>query len=1544
VNPSPSEAGFQPNRDYLALLPFELIDTASDNVMLSFMDLALPGDAGRQLKFVRMFSNNVAEEPTGPQWRFGIEGVPMRVVERPYPQIPIQPPGNIQAEQLTTPYFWMLDGSRMKTAYVNPPDPSNPSTLDNVRSHTFWHYNRPSKRLSLPDGTIAEYCAQTDVDCRDGYLKRISDPFGNTVSLAWAPGMLQVVQYLGDDQSRQIDVQMDDATGLPTTLTYNGRTWTYAYPVPGQLATVAPPLGPPWRFEYSTEQFSSGKLMRVTTPQNGAIEYTYEDREFYTGGTPSIFNVLASRRLYDDGQAIGPAWTFTHYPGQGTDLTEVTLPSGTKVIYVYGAYSNPNTLAGTWQLRFRYVQAPDGSTVEQEERQYTDLLKASRREEPWGVPHVARRLITRAGQTHATEYTYSPNDFPNFHEFHRPLTITERGPGGTVQRTTQLTYRHLTTMTYVLGLPATESTTIDGMTASKSWDYEPATGFRERETLYGISTTFSRDTFGNVAKVKKANTKETSYTYSWGTVEDTITPGVVIDRSINQNGLVESETIAGRTTIYGYDDLFRPTRTEPPTGSNPTVAEYDNTTGRGATVRRGSSFTTTTTDGFGRPVRSENSVGIRTRMGYDAEGRKTYQSYSFAGEYGGPDDRGTEFAYDALGRPILERNPDNTTRTREYDDADNRVTLRDEENRATVLTFRGFGHPDDARLISVVDANEQPWSYSYDAIGNLAQMVTPTGATRTWLRNTSGLVTSETHPESGQTLYTFYDAAGVLKRKVDANGTEFIYQHDDNDRVTTITAGTRVTTIAYEPGSDNPIETSNGAVSTTFGYDGAGRLRQRRDVVGAFVFDSGYTYDGNDQVAGITYPSGRFIEYTHDTEGRITRVFETAAGRDYAFGMTYHPSGGLATYTTGNNIATVIGYDPDRDWIRSITAGPLQLTHSNYDRVGNVLAIDDSRSGYSQTFTYDSLDRLTTATGVYGFAGYAYDPHGNRQSAYGSTYTYDDTLRLTSQNGVPFTYDSNGNLTSKATTTFTYTPENWLGSVTEGSNQTTYAYDAGGWRAKKTTATETTYYLRSLTGELLTEWHNLGATARVRDYVYAGTRLVSAIDRTQDPPTTCGGESIPDGLPHRVSIASGATGAVSFEGSACRRVSVKVVVVSGNLGCWDTRVQKNGTTIPNGNQSSCSTPGFLEPVVLPASGSYSVVVDPSGTGSGTVDIYIYDVVDVTDPITPNGPAISAPLLTPGQRAVLPFSGTAGRRMSVKVSITSGSFGCFWYIRIQKDGATIPGGQQVSCAGVNESGFFEPVALPSDGTYTVVVDPQTSYTGSATVTLYAVVDVTDPITANGSAISAPLLTPGQRAVLPFSGTGGRRMSVKVTTTSGNFGCIWYIRIQKDGATIPGGEQVSCAGVNQSAFLEPVALPSDGTYTVVVDPQTSYTGSGTVNLHDVVDVTESITPGGAAVSISLDVPGQRAHLAFSGSAGQQVSATVRTTSGNFGCLWYILIQKDGSTITGGSKYSCAGINQNVTLGPVTLPSLGTYTVVVDPNTSSTGWADVTLTNVP
>src|SRR5262249_34016619 len=120
---------------------------------------------------------------------------------------------------------------------------------------------------------------------------------------------------------------------------------------------------------------------------------------------------------------------------------------------------------------------------------------------------------------------------------------------------------------------------------------------------------------------------------------------------------------------------------------------------------------------------------------------------------------------------------------------------------------------------------------------------------------------------------------------------------------------------------------------------------------------------------------------------------------------------------------------------------------------------------------------------------------GNRATAGGTTYTYEpSTLRLTNQQGMPYSYDNNGNLITGPNATYTYTSDNMLESATMTAVMSIYAYDADNLRIKAVTSSGTSYFLRGVHGELLSELRNPGtSSAAMKDYVYAGTRLVAVI-------------------------------------------------------------------------------------------------------------------------------------------------------------------------------------------------------------------------------------------------------------------------------------------------------------------------------------------------------------------------------------------------------------------------------------------------------------------
>jgi uncharacterized protein RhaS with RHS repeats len=288
-------------------------------------------------------------------------------------------------------------------------------------------------------------------------------------------------------------------------------------------------------------------------------------------------------------------------------------------------------------------------------------------------------------------------------------------------------------------------------------------------------------------------------------------------------------------------------------------------------------------------------------------------------------------------------------------------------------------------------------------------------------------------------------------------------------------------------------------VSTTFGYDGPGRLQSRVDTITGRGYTTTIAYDGNDNLKKLIYASGRIVEYDLDSENRILTVGETnnAGSRIIADNFSYHPSGAITRFISGNRIENTISYDDKRYWVRSIQAGLLMSLGYDYqnDHVGNVKSITDSRAaGLTQSFDYDVLDRLTNVSVPnWGSANYTYDAHGNRIG--GSLGYFSGKLQLQSQNGVSFSYDPNGNMNGSSGATYTYTLDNQLSHSTASNVSSDYLYDADGWRAKMVlTPGATSYFLRGPRGELLSEMRNPGAASpSMRDYVYSGSRLLAVI-------------------------------------------------------------------------------------------------------------------------------------------------------------------------------------------------------------------------------------------------------------------------------------------------------------------------------------------------------------------------------------------------------------------------------------------------------------------
>jgi YD repeat-containing protein len=381
---------------------------------------------------------------------------------------------------------------------------------------------------------------------------------------------------------------------------------------------------------------------------------------------------------------------------------------------------------------------------------------------------------------------------------------------------------------------------------------------------------------------------------------------------------------------------------------------------------------------------------------------------------------------------------------------------------------------------------------------------------------------------------------------------------------------------------------------------------------------------------------------------------------------------------------------------------------------------------------------------------------------------------------------------------------------------------------------------------------------------------------------------------------SGKIALLLFDGAFSQRVSVKVTTAS-YLGTLNLYNPDRSTLIATGGYIGGE---FIDPQKLFTTGTYAILIKPDYPPA-SITFTLYNVPpDATNTIAIGGSPVSVTTTTPGQNCLVTFNGTAGQQVSLNSTTNIAA----WVLSILKPDGTVLGSAN--------GAFIDNMTLPTTGAYTILVNPTDALTGNATLTLYNVADVTGSLTIGSAPVSTTITYPGQRSRLTFSGTAGQKVSL--LGSNATMACDLWIK-NPDGSTLTSGG---------APWLDTKTLPATGTYTVIVDPAGTAVGSISLRLYDVIDISGSITPGGAPVTVTTTTPGQNARLYFSGTAGQRISLL---PSNGFGAS---IIKPDGSILT----------NQGGFVDVKTLPVTGTYNLFVDPYLDSTVSGTLTLYDVP
>lgn len=358
----------------------------------------------------------------------------------------------------------------------------------------------------------------------------------------------------------------------------------------------------------------------------------------------------------------------------------------------------------------------------------------------------------------------------------------------------------------------------------------------------------------------------------------------------------------------------------------------------------------------------------------------------------------------------------------------------------------------------------------------------------------------------------------------------------------------------------------------------------------------------------------------------------------------------------------------------------------------------------------------------------------------------------------------------------------------------------------------------------------------------------------------------------------------------------------------------SGATISSSEMNGSS----VDLVELPATGTYTIFFDPLSTYTGSFTITASSELEGT--IVPQGSAVPIAIGRAGQNARYTFSGNSGQAVSLQLSDVTIRSG---YVSILKpDGSPLSMPTSFAYAGA----VADAQVLPTAGTYTILVDPELSYTGNAKLALYNAPDLLGNIMIDQMAVTPTLSVPGQRALYTFNASAGQWVNLGLTGVSIASSTVSMLK--------PDGSKLTSTTIGPSGgSLDPAtALPETGTYTIVVDPVSNHTGSMTLALSS--PVTGTIALDGAPATVSLNKPGKTARYTFNGNAGQWVSLGL--TAVGLTASSISLVNSDGTTLASTTVGTAGGALEIAN----PLPTTGPYTVLVRPGGPYTGNMTLTL----
>jgi RHS repeat-associated protein len=1075
--------GIIPGHGSYSSVPEEIVDLFTGNVTLRYLDYSLPGPHGLDVKIWRVYNSKILKDRQS--------GNPSLQAER-RSWVGIgwtMHMGRVHNYLTDTPIIEFPDG-RLETAWPdNYPDVQRNITRD------FLRYDRYDNKLYFQDGTVWTFDAVRTITKGDSSTEQvrlvteIKNTYGQSITIAYDSNRSSI-NYITDACGRVIDFVSTGTNYNNTKLTqmkvknFEGGEVVYNYTVSAfpngyhKLTSFAPPpsLIPATTFEYYDGTNYRYELTKVTTGYGGVLEFSYVNHNFFFNTTTLDSRVASQKKITFNPGEQAKVWNFTYpsYDGIPTGTATVEGPEFTNAVTNYAYDASCPWKIGLMSLR----SVSDGSFSETYDWMFqeisnsawmvlgtnmgtakgplvssvirTPLGDASSKEEylyertetkKYGLPTKIKLYVNGAGTPKSYKemtYCFELPACQGFLDRYMMVFVHEESQwsgSGTLLKKTLTDYFQETgkwgALQRIMRLKTSPSTYL-------VWDYGYAI---YHPSVYGISV--------DPPDPPPANSEDSStVNYSFGKADAVDEPGyTAMERSISQydSSILSEKNAFGHEQLYRYDDIGKVTLVDMPANFNDISYAWRLNNENKVVITQGLNTITKYWDGMGRDTGS-TETGDGTTLYYrktlDAEGRikeENSASINSAHKY--------TYVYNAAGQVTQITDPLNKVTSIVYSGTTKTVT--DAESHTTSYEYNDLP----GLITKLTDAQGKIANYTYDAAGRLATVVFNGSRTQSYQYDYLDNVTSETHPETGTISYTYNEANKISGRTW--GGASISYNYDLQGHMVEINDGQETTTYAYGAGKVISKTSSKGWSRTGLTYNGLGSLLEETVTVPGLLTSKTihYTYDGNNNLASITYPDGRVAAYS--SNGLNAPESAAFGGTSLVSGMSYGPRkaatnmtivGNGTTYSAAYNAA---GMPTTVSLIKG--AATLYSATYSYDGVGNILGISDTTPSLNATFGYDSLNRLTSAAYSSGRVGayfYEYDEYGNMRTVRENGNTVFNKTYNSGNRIIGSSYDQRGNFVSAGGNINIWDNQNRLSYLTNISGDILgkYLYDDSGLR------------------------------------------------------------------------------------------------------------------------------------------------------------------------------------------------------------------------------------------------------------------------------------------------------------------------------------------------------------------------------------------------------------------------------------------------------------------------------------------------------------------